>query len=70
VASEIAGAQLYVLQQFSPNGDLLDQSFKNLVAPTREKLIMLAQAASECRIEQIRIRTRDRGEEKIWPIKE
>lgn len=66
VAGEIAGAQLYVLQQFSPEGDLLDQSFKNVAAPSREKLIRLAKAATGHGIGEIRIRTRERGEEKVW----
>ena len=65
VASKIPGAHLYVLQQFSPEGDLLDQSFKNVTPPTREKLIELAKAATQHRIREVRIRTRERGEEKI-----
>lgn len=67
VAGRIAGAQLYVLQQFSQEGDLLDQSFKNVTPPTREKLIELAKAATQCGVREIRIRTRKFGEEKIWP---
>jgi pyruvate formate lyase activating enzyme len=67
LARDIAGVQLYVLQQFSPEGNLLDQSFKNLAPPNREKLIRLAKAAAQCGVGEVRIRTRDRGEEKITP---
>jgi len=67
VASEVVGVDLYVLQQFRPEGDLLDQSFKNLTPPTREDLLRLAKAAAEYGLREIRIRTRERGEEKVWP---
>lgn len=67
VAREIIGAPLYVLQQFSPEGDLLDQSFKNLTSPNREKLILLAKTAAQCGVREVRIRTRERGEEKVSP---
>jgi len=67
IASEIAGVDLYVLQQFSPEGDLLDQSFKNLAPPTKQDLLRLAEAASEYGLKEIRIRTREHGEEKVWP---
>jgi len=67
IAREISGAQCYVLQQFSPQGDLLDQSFKNVTPPSREKLIGLAKAAIRYGICEVKIRTRDRGEERISP---
>jgi len=67
IAREIEGVDLYVLQQFSPDGDLLDQSFKNLTPPTRLDLIGLAKAASEYRLREVRIRTKEQGEEKVWP---
>lgn len=67
VAKTIVGVDLYVLQQFSPEGDLLDQNFKNLAPPTREDLTRLARAAAEYGLREVRIRTRERGEEKIWP---
>jgi len=65
IAGEISGTQCYVLQQFSPQGDLLDQSFKNVTPPSREKLIGLAKAAIRYGICEVKIRTRDRGEEII-----
>jgi len=67
VSSEIAGAQLYVLQQFSPEGDLLDQNFKNVTPPTRETLTRLARVALECGVREVRIRTKESGEETIRP---
>jgi pyruvate formate lyase activating enzyme len=67
IAREIPGTQCYVLQQFSPQGDLLDQSFKNVTPPSREKLIGLAKAAIRYGICEVKIRTRDRGEERISP---
>ena len=67
IANELVGVDLYVLQQFRPEGDLLDQSFKNLTPPSREDLLRLARAAAECELKEIRIRTRERGEEKVWP---
>jgi len=65
VSNEIARAQLYVLQQFSPEGDLLDQNFKNVTPPTRETLTRLARVALECGAREVRIRTKERGEETI-----
>jgi len=67
LAREITGVDLYVLQQFSPEGDLLEQSFKNLTPPTRQDLIRLARAAAEYGLKEIRIRTKEHGEERVWP---
>jgi len=67
LAREITGVDLYVLQQFSPEGDLLEQSFKNLTPPTRQDLVRLANAAAEYGLKEIRIRTREHGEERVWP---
>jgi pyruvate formate lyase activating enzyme len=67
IAREVTGVDLYALQQFSPEGDLLDQSFKNLRPPSRQDLVRLARAASEYGLKEIRIRTREYGEERVWP---
>lgn len=67
IANETTGVDLYTLQQFSPEGDLLDQSFKSLRPPSRQDLLRLARAASECGHKEIRIRTREYGEERVWP---
>jgi pyruvate-formate lyase-activating enzyme len=67
LARDINGVQRYALQQFSPEGDLLDQSFKNLLPPSREKLIQLARTAAQCGVKEVRIRTRERGEERVSP---
>jgi len=67
VSNEIARAHLYVLQQFSPEGDILDQNFKNVTPPSRETLTRLARVALECGAREVRIRTKERGEETIQP---
>jgi pyruvate formate lyase activating enzyme len=67
IARECKGADIYVLQQFSPEGNLLDPDLASVVPPSRNGLIKLAKAVVGCGLKEIRIRTRERGEEKIWP---
>jgi pyruvate formate lyase activating enzyme len=67
IASSVKGCDLYVLQQYDPRGDILDPSFKKLNPPPRDHLIKLARAALDEGLTDVRIRTSERGEEKISP---
>lgn len=64
IAKEIKGVDLYVLQQFRPNEGTLDPRFKELPYPSREKILKLANQAKNY-ISDVRIRTKEKGEEKI-----
>ncbi len=65
IARAIKGCKFYVLQQYSPVGDILNPKFKKVNPPKRELLIKLAKAASEEGIHDVRIRTREYGEERV-----
>lgn len=64
IARAIQGADLYVLQQFRSDGGTLDPKFKNLPSPPREELLKLAKVAKKY-LSDVRIRTRENGEEKL-----
>lgn len=65
IARAVKGCKFYVLQQYSPVGDILNPKFKKVNPPKRELLIKLAKAASEEGIRDVRIRTREYGEERV-----
>ncbi len=67
MARECKGADIYVLQQFSPEGELLDLKMRNTTPPSRNGLIKFAKSVAGCGLEEIRICTRERGEERVWP---
>lgn len=64
IAKEIQGADLYVLQQFRPDEGTLDPKFKELPHPSRKHLLDLAKVAKSY-LNDVRIRTVERGEERI-----
>jgi pyruvate formate lyase activating enzyme len=67
IARAVAGCESYVLQQYSPTGDILDEKFKNMHPPKRETLVKLARAALKAGLSKVKVRTRERGEEVIKP---
>jgi pyruvate formate lyase activating enzyme len=65
VARKVRGAAKFVIQQFRPEGDLLDPSLKRLRPPTRRELLTLAQVALEEGLSNVYIRTREYGLERV-----
>jgi pyruvate formate lyase activating enzyme len=64
IARKIRGVTRLVIQQFRPEADLLDPSFKKVRPPTRQELLALAQVALEEGLSNVYIRTREHGLEK------
>jgi len=65
IARAVKGCGVYVLQQYSPLGDILDPRFKKVEPPKRELLIKLAKTALREGIADVHIKTREYGEEEI-----
>ncbi len=65
VAKKVRGVARFVIQQFRPEADLLDPSFKRVRAPTRQELLELAQVALEEGLSNVYIRTREHGLERV-----
>jgi pyruvate formate lyase activating enzyme len=65
IARSVKNCYTYVLQAFDPSGDILNKRFKEVPSPKRDLLVKLAKAAFEEGLREVRIRTRDRGEEII-----
>ena len=55
----------YVLQQFYPFEEVLDPTFRNITPPKRDVLLKLARIARGEGIENVYIRTREHGMEKV-----
>ena len=66
IAREIKGrCTVYYLQQFDNTGNVLSPSLKAMAPPSREKMIELARAAISEGLENVYIKTRNMGLEKI-----
>lgn len=66
IAREIKGTvDVYYLQQFDNQGDVLSPELKETEPPSKESLINLANAAIEEGVENVHIKTRFEGLEKI-----
>jgi len=64
IAKEVAPyADLYVLQQFTPEKGCFDSAYNKLKSPTRQELLKLAKIAKK-HVSDVRIRTSE-GEEKV-----
>lgn len=68
IAREIKGNTTYILQQFNPQAELLDPSLKQRGYTTREKLVSLASIALQETLEDVYIKTREEGLEKVKRI--
>lgn len=65
VAKKVRGVTRFIVQQFRPEVDLLDPSFKRLRPPARQELLELARVALEEGLSNVYIRTREHGLEKV-----
>ena len=66
IARNIVGyTEVYYLQQFDNQGDVLSPELKEMDPPSRESLISLARAAIEEGVENVHIKTRFEGLERI-----
>jgi len=66
IARDIAGrVDIYYLQQYDNQGDVLDPKLKKKDPPTKEHLIRLAKAALEEGVDPVYIKTRFEGLERI-----
>ncbi|MHC1601577.1 MAG: anaerobic ribonucleoside-triphosphate reductase activating protein [Candidatus Nezhaarchaeales archaeon] len=65
IAKRVKGVTRLVIQQFRPEADLLDPSLKALKPPTRQELLIRARAALDEGVENVYIRTRENGLERV-----
>jgi pyruvate formate lyase activating enzyme len=66
IASELVDkTDVYYLQQFDNQGEILDPKLKEKVPPTKEHLIKLAEIAMEQGVSRVYIKTRFEGLERI-----
>jgi pyruvate formate lyase activating enzyme len=66
IAEDIKGfAEVYYLQQFDNQGEILSSELKKMESPTRERLVELAAQAIDAGLEQVYIKTRFGGLERI-----
>jgi pyruvate formate lyase activating enzyme len=67
IAKTIRGYGIYVIQEFFPFDEVLDENLKKVKPPDRELLIRLAKTALEAGVGEVHIRTRSGGMERISP---
>jgi hypothetical protein len=60
ISKLIPGCDVYYLQQFRPEGDLLDASLSSVVPPTPRDLTRLGRIAKK-RVDRVGIKTREFG---------
>lgn len=66
IAEDIKGfAEVYYLQQFDNQGEILSPELKEMESPTRESLVELAGQAIDAGLEKVYIKTRFGGLERI-----
>ncbi len=66
IAEDIKGfAEVYYLQQFDNQGEVLSPELKKMESPTRESLIELAKQSIDAGLERVYIKTRFGGLERI-----
>ncbi|MCK4318175.1 hypothetical protein KAW53_05355, partial [Candidatus Bathyarchaeota archaeon] len=58
-------AEVYYLQQFDNQGEILSPELKEMESPTRERLVDLAAQAIDAGLEKVYIKTRFGGLERI-----
>jgi pyruvate formate lyase activating enzyme len=68
IAAVARECTIYVLQEFSPVGDVLDETLRQLRPPDREVLVSLAEIALDEGVREVYIRTRRGGMERVPPI--
>jgi pyruvate-formate lyase-activating enzyme len=66
IAEDVKGfADVYYLQQFDNQGEVLSPDLKKMESPTREHLIELAKQAIDAGLERVYIKTRFGGLERV-----
>ncbi len=65
IARSVRGCNLYILQEFSPFDSVLDEKLRKLKPPSRELLIRLARGVLDEGVNDVYIRTRRGGLEKV-----
>ena len=65
IAGDIPPDVKYVLQQYSSEGDILDERFKRVMSPSRQRMLELARTAAHEGLSDVYIRTRDSGQERV-----
>ncbi len=67
IAGAVRGRGIYVLQEFYPFEDVLNVRLRSVKPPERTLLVKLARVALEAGVEEVYIRTRGSGLERIIP---
>ena len=66
IASYLKGySEVYYLQQYDNQGEVLDQNLKQKQSPSREKMMTLAHAALSTGLRNVFVKTRTNGLEKV-----
>jgi len=65
IARRVRGVTRLIIQQFRPDADLPDLNLKSLKPPTRQELLIRAKAALDEGVENVYIRTREHGLERV-----
>ena len=66
IARAVRDSSLYVVQEFFPFGEVLDERLRKLAPPERETLLRLARAALGEGVKEVYIRTRQNGLERVY----
>ena len=66
IAKSVKNSSLYVIQEFFPFDEVLDEKLRNLSSPKREELLRLAKAALDEGVKEVYIRTRQNGLERVY----
>ncbi len=66
IAKSVRGSSFYVIQEFFPFDEVLDEKLRTLKSPERDDLLRLAKYASEEGVKEVYIRTRRNGLEKVY----
>jgi len=65
IAESVRTADLYVIQEYFPFEEVLDERLRRLKSPKRERLLELAQSALAVGLREVYIRTRQNGMERV-----
>ena len=65
IARSVSASDLYVIQEFFPFEEVLDEKLRKLKSPEKELLLMLARSALEEGLREVYIRTRQNGMERV-----
>ena len=66
IARSVKNSSLYVIQEFFPFDEVLDEKLRNVSSPERELLLRLAKSALDEGVKEVYIRTRQNGMERVY----